>query len=142
MYGRAGPLLTSTMMLLWPMSIDLKFKPERAFCRSLLNSGSRGCWLAMACQSIPRSPIALTTHWRSCRVASRTAGGAVEASSVLEVGFASTRELEAAGGSGCGSGRAVDDEFEGVFEATELISGISSFGRESASATTFALPLR
>ena len=90
--------------------------------------------------------MALTTHSKSCRVASRTDEGGVEASRELEAVLESTRELRGAGGSGCGSGRAagrsVDDEFEGVSEGTELMSGISSLGRDSASATTFASPLR
>ena len=43
MYGRAGPLLMSTIMLAWPMSIDFRFNPERTSFRSLRNSGSSGC---------------------------------------------------------------------------------------------------
>ena len=142
MYGRAGPLLTSTIMLDWPRSIDLKLSPDRASFLSLRCSGSSGCWRAMACQSIPRSPTALTTCWRSCSVASRTAGGAVEASDAVGIGFESTKELEVAGASGCEAGSGVDDEVEGVPEGMALISEMSSFGRERASATTLALPLR
>ena len=90
--------------------------------------------------------MALTTHSKSCRVASRIDGGDVEASRALEAVFESTKELGRAEGSGCGSGRSagrfVDDEFEGAPEGTALMSEISSLGRDSASATTFASPLR
>ena len=79
MKGRAVPLLMSTTMFLWPMSMDLRFNPELASLLSLMKSGSRGCSMAMACQSMPRSPIALTTHWRSARDASLRAEGVVEA---------------------------------------------------------------
>ena len=90
--------------------------------------------------------MALTTHSKSCRVASRTGGGDVEASRELEAVLESTKELGGAGGSGCGSGRTagrlVDDGLEGAPEGTALMSGISSFGRDNASATTFASPFR
>ena len=86
--------------------------------------------------------MALTTHLKSCKVASRTVGGVAGASRVLEVGLESTGELRDAGGSVCGSGWSVDGVFEGVLGETALMSGISSFGRDKASATTFASPLR
>ena len=86
----------------------------------------------------------LTTHWRSSRVASRTEGGGVESCDAVEVGLESTGELGAVRGSGCGSASAsaVDEEFEGAFGGMALMSGMSSFGRERASATTFAFPFR
>ena len=97
--------------------------------------------------------MAFTTHWRSSWVASRLVEDVVEASDALDGGSRSTKELEGAsdaldGGfeltkeledasaSCCGSG--VDEVFEGM----AWMSWSSSFGRERASATTFALPLR
>ena len=66
----------------------------------------------------------------------------MEASVAPGIVCESTRELEIGGASGCGSGRGVDDELESVPEGTALMSEISSFGRDKASATTLALPLR
>ena len=84
----------------------------------------------------------LTTHWRSSQVASRTEGGVVESWDAVEVGLESTGELGADRGSGCGSASAVDEEFEGAFGGMALMSGMSSFGRERASATTLAFPFK
>ena len=71
MYGRAGPLLMSTMMLFSPMSTFFQFRPDRESCLRRWKSGSRGCCRATSVQSIPRSPMAATTCWKSSREASR-----------------------------------------------------------------------
>ena len=70
MYGRAGPLLMSTRMFLLPISTLFQFKPDRESRLSRSNSGSRGWSRATSFQSIPRSPIAFTTCWRSSKAAS------------------------------------------------------------------------
>ena len=143
MKGRAMPLLMSTTMLLCPMSMDLRFRPELASLLSLLRSGSRGCSMAMACQSTPKSPMALTTHCRSAREASSRAEGVVgegfvdgcEFELVLTVEL--TRELASASASAsAGADGRVEDS------STEFKSEISSFGLERASATTLAFPFR
>ena len=61
----------STRILLLPMSMLLKFNPDLESRLSLSNSGSSGCRRATSFQSIPRSPIALTTCWRSSKATSR-----------------------------------------------------------------------
>ena len=147
MKGLATPLLMSTMILRWPMSMDFRFKPEFGSLLSLLRSGSRGCCVAMACQSTPKSPMALTTHWRSAREASSRSEGVVEDRGVgglaLEFELRSfvrsrlTRELG-------GALASASFEVEGGMElwSTVLMSDSLSFGRERASATTLALPFK
>ena len=66
------------------MLILLRFRPDLASFLILLNSGSRGCWAAMAPQSMPRSEIALTTHVRSSRAASARAAALREFDEVVE----------------------------------------------------------
>ena len=64
-YGRAGPFEMSTMILLWPISTLLKFKPELFSRLSRWNSGSSGCSRATSFQSMPKSPIDATTCFKS-----------------------------------------------------------------------------
>ena len=71
MYGRAGPLLTSTIRFLLPMQVDMKFSPDLELSRSNLNSGSSGCCCAISFQSNPISAMELTTMLRSDAAASR-----------------------------------------------------------------------
>ena len=61
---------------------------------------------------------------------------------MLEEVVESTGVLRVARASDCGCVEAVDDVFERATGGMALMSGISSFGRDRASATTLASPFR
>ena len=139
MNGRAGPLLISTIKLWRPRSTLLKFRPDLASLLILLKSGSRGCWAAIAFQSMPMSVMALTTQVRSSLAACARAAA-------LEFDDEGVEDADDEGFWLLRQGEIVDapERSGDVVSACSvaLTSVNSSFGRERASATTLALPSR
>ena len=147
----------STIRLERPMSIFWKFNPDLASFRMRLKSGSSACCVAMAFQSTPREVMALITQPRSStafwrRVAASL--GAVEGVvSAAALRGADERVVDAAASTGADESVDGGDKAQGGIVADPGRSGIgvpawpraltsasSSLGRESASATTLALP--
>lgn len=129
MYGLAGPLEVSTISWRVPRLMDLRFRPERASFLSLLNSGSNGWREATSSQSIPRSPMELTTQLRSAVAASAFAADAARLakdaeSSWLEIGTGFEFELESATDE-TATGNAAAAVDEAVEDASAVVVAVS-----------------
>ena len=99
----------------------------------------------MAFQSMPNEVMALITQLRSSTASLRREDASFEVDGAVEDAAASTEVDEGVevGNGGAQAGIVADPGMSGIgvpIWLTELTSTSSSFGRESASATTFAFP--
>ena len=108
--GLAGPLLMSTIKLVCPMSMRLKFRPDRASSRMRRKSGSNACCAAISFQLMPNVVMAFTTQLRSSSAACRRAAASPEVDERVEDATEALRVDEGVGDADASSG--VDEDVE------------------------------